>query len=233
MKKLLSYADCLVAVCGMLGAGLRQWMLSSGPDEKGLYPAGHPGWILLLILTAAVLAGIWMMSRKGLSIAARPPIFSAVGAFAGAAGLVSFGIGQLGDTAPILKIAGLLGICAAAILAFYGISVLLDKKPFSLTHLLPCLTFALLMFVQARGASREPELSRYILQLAAVAASAIAFYQQFGFDVAMGNEKANLFWRLCALYLCLIAAPGSYALLFTGTALYHLLCHRTAVVQAE
>lgn len=232
MKKLLSYADCLVAVCGILGAGLRQWMLAAGPDNKGLYPTNHPGWIWLLILTAVVLAGIWVMSRKGIDIPARPPVFNAVGAFCGAAGFAWFGFTQLNETL-LMKISGLLGLCAAAVLVVYGISLLRGKEPLSLTHLLPCLVFAVLMFAQARSASREPELSRYMIQLGAFVAAAIAFYQQWGFDVDAGDEKKCLFWRLFALYLCLIAAPGSYTLLFTGAALYFLLGHRTAAVPSD
>ena len=226
MKKLLSYADILVAVCGIGGAALRAWMLSDGTDSKGLYPAFHPGWVGLLMLTAAVFAFLWFVSRQEGPIHPGKPVFHGVGAFVAAAALAQFGFTRLESTLPIVQIAGVLCLAAGVSLALWGVATVQGRKPYALSHALPCLAFALLMFLEARGASRTTELSRYVLQLAAYAATAIAFYQQWGMDVKAGDGSKCLFWRLCALYLCLIAAPGENPLLFSGVAIYHLLGNR-------
>ena len=222
MKKLYPYADCLVALCGLGGALLRQQMLSGGVDEKGLNPASA-AWSALLVLTALVLVGIWLLSHKNVPQPKRPAAFQAVGALCAAAGLLHFGISQLSSTLPAMKIAAILALGGGVSMAVFAVFLLLGKKGWSLTHLIPCVVFALLLFLEALDASREAEFSRYILQLLAFAAAAVSFFWQLGFDVGSGNGKKAQFWRLAALYLCLIAAPGSYALLFTATALYQLL----------
>ena len=109
MKKLYPYADCLVALCGLGGALLRQQMLSGGVDEKGLYPASA-AWSALLVLTALVLVGIWLLSHKNVPQPKRPAAFQAVGALCAAAGLLHFGISQLSSTLPAMKIAAILAL---------------------------------------------------------------------------------------------------------------------------
>lgn len=222
MKKLSLYAPIAVTLCGLLGAMLRNMVLSSGPDGKGLYPAGHPCWILLLILTAAVLAGIWLLTKFVPSeTRSHPPVFTAVGAFAAAVGMAHFGLTQLGST--VTKIACLAALCGAAAMLLLGVFTLLGKKGPGIFHLFPTFFSALLMFVFAQSYSREPELSRFCLQLGALAFSTLAFFQKWGWETGLKDEKKTRFWTLSALYLCLIAAPGSYSLLFSGMALYHLL----------
>ena len=49
---------------GLLGLFLRQWLLSAGVDHKGLLLNQHPANIGIYILTAFVLAGLFLCLRS-------------------------------------------------------------------------------------------------------------------------------------------------------------------------
>ena len=80
------------------------------------------------------------------------------------------------------------------------------------------------VFVIGKDFGAEPELLRFLPQLFAVAASALAAYQLWGFSVGMGNRQKSLFWSWCAAYFCLAAAPGNH-IVFITLGLWHLLSH--------
>ena len=43
---------------------LQLWLFWGGTDEKGLYPALHPGWIASCVLSIMVLAFVWLVTRQ-------------------------------------------------------------------------------------------------------------------------------------------------------------------------
>ena len=45
MKKLLQNADLFVLSAGSVAMLLQLWIRWGGTDQRGLYPAAHPGWI--------------------------------------------------------------------------------------------------------------------------------------------------------------------------------------------
>ena len=64
MKKYLRFANLLTLVAGAAGMLLMAWLYGSGTDQRGLYQANHPAWILLGILTVAVVMGAWLLARQ-------------------------------------------------------------------------------------------------------------------------------------------------------------------------
>ena len=64
MRKYLRYANLMALGAGAAGMLLMLWLFFTGTDERGLYPAKHPGWILLWVLTGAVVAVMWLLSRQ-------------------------------------------------------------------------------------------------------------------------------------------------------------------------
>lgn len=245
MKKHLKYSTLFAATAGVLGALLRRWLLSAGTDANGLYPAFHPGWIGYLVLTLAAMAALWLATREpgedptwnrnfphGLPDSSVPNFylhFSKVAFTAAGYALAAVGIGLYSRS--LLPSSGRLEIavcwsgflCAAALLLL-SVQIILGKAPASLAHLLPCVYFALLLFLMGKQFSDEPELMRFLPQVAAIAASALACYQLWGFAVGSGSRKNSLFWSMSALYLCLAAAPGNHVL-YIGLALWHLMSH--------
>ncbi len=232
MMKYLRYARHLVLPCGIVGMGLRLWMLLDGTDEKGLYPALHIGWILLWLLTAAVLVCLWLITRKpgqGSHYSANfpPSLLSCIGYWIAAAGMVLFEVKTwLSGTDTIGKVACIAGILSVLTFLPAGWARYRGKAAFPLTHLFPCLFFALLMFRISKNFSAEPELSRFLLQFLALFTSAIACYQLWGFDADMGSRQKSLFWSLAAAYFCLVATPGA-EVLYPTLALFHLTSHCT------
>ena len=122
------------------------------------------------------------------------------------------------------RISGLLGLLSALALVVVGWHRLKGKQPVVPAHVLPCLYFVVLTFKMARQFGAEPELIRFLPQFLAVAASALASYQLWGFDVGAGNRRKSLFWSLTAGYFSLVAIPGG-GLLYGAMALWHLTGH--------
>lgn len=230
MKKYLPYANYLAAGAGVLAALLRQWTLVAGRDEKGLYPAAHPGWICyLLVMTAAVVL-FFLMTRdcgKNGSCQTDLPvgIFPVLGQLAAACGIAVHCLPLL-QGSRIDLICGILGLCAAGALLVLSWQRFQKKPPFAPAYLLPCLFFALQLFRLGRQYGTETQLLCFLPQFLACAASALASYELMGCSAEDGSRQKSLFWSLSAAVFCFAAVPGgSRFFLFLG--LWHLLGHCT------
>ena len=214
MKKLFRFADFIVLICGMIGMLLQLWLFQSGPDEKGLYPAAHMGWILSLILSAAVVIFVFLLTRQadeGRSYRENfPP--SLLGAITGAAAgvlLTITGIRLLQSSAMLLDtLTGAIGAVAGIGLLFAAVCRFLGNQPPFVCFLLPSAFFALHLFCIGQEVGGEPEAVRYLFRFFANLSLIPACYQLWGFSVEEGNRRTSLFWSLVAGYLCLLAAPG-------------------------
>ena len=230
MKKIYSYANYFVAAAGVLSALLRAWVFSTGTDFNGLYPGGHPGWIGYVVITLALLAGLVLLSRTEEQDSTwqrnfpRPTILQGAGYALAGVGVLVYGL-SLSANADLLQQASYWScfLCGAALLMLSA-QAFFHKPPVALAYPVICLYFALQVFVIGKDFGAEPELLRFLPQLFAVAASALAAYQLWGFSVGMGNRQKSLFWSWCAAYFCLAAAPGNH-IVFITLGLWHLLSH--------
>ncbi len=234
MKKLYPYINYITASAGMLGGALYFSVLSAGTDEKGLYPAAHFGWIGYLVLTAVTIVFLRFLTREPGSEPTWQPnfpkgILPALGQALAGVGIALYSISQLGNPGIFDTLSCWLGFFEAAALLLLSWQRFSGQAPVSMAHLLPCLFFALQLFGMGRAYSSEPELPRYLPQLLATAASALACYQLWGFGIGLGSRKKSLFWSLSAAYLCLAAAPGSHVM-YIGLAAWHLLSHCTLIL---
>lgn len=229
MKKYLPYVNYVAAGAGVLGGLLRRWALSGGADGRGLYPAGHPGWIGYLALISAALIGIYLITRKCGETPDWAPnfpggIFPALGHVLAAGGIGLHSVSQLQATETLPLLACWLGFFTAAALLTLAWQCFQGKAPMSMAYLLPCLYFALQLFLLGRVFSTETQLLRFLPQLLAMGASALAGYQLWGFAVGLGSREKSLFWSLSAACLCLSAAPGAHVM-YALVGLWHLLSH--------
>ena len=234
MKKYLQYANYFVVASGVMGAFLLKNLLRAGEDAQGLYPAAHSGWIGYLALTVATLAILWFVTRKPeidptwqrnypKNTAQR--VFCCAGYALAAAGVGIYGRSVIPSTLfAQLSYWGSF-VCMAALLVL-AVQHFAGKAPFALLHPVIFLYFVLQMFLRGRANASEPEFLRYLPQMFALGASALAGYQLWGFAVDCGNREKSLFWSLSACYLCLAAAAYEPAL-FAGLGLWHLLSHPT------
>lgn len=212
MSKLKRYLYYIAAGCGVLGAILRVWTLYAGTDEKGLYPANHPGWwgYLLLCLGMAVLAAVACHQPEAPHLP-RPALMLAIGQWAAVAGLVWYGISGLVGGGLLTRIVALAALACAG--AMGAVAVLSRKRTLSGTWMFPPCLLALLLAFQVGMAYRgDPELVRYAPQFLAALAAAMAAYRIWGRVADMDNEKKRTFWCALGGMLCIAAAPGGHIL---------------------
>lgn len=212
MKKYLRYADVLVLFAGALGLIMRLALRLAGTDERGLYPANHPAWIILCIWSILVVAAIWLLTRdvgKEQRYRKNFPanLSGAIGSAVGAVGLAVIAF-SLWDTELLNLLCFLLGLLSAAALALNAYCRFTGKKPHFLCHALPAGFFALRIFLMGQKLGAEPEMSRFLFEMLASLAMIPACYQLWGFDVDLGKRNKSLFWSLTASYLCMVAIVG-------------------------
>ena len=237
MKKYLPHIDLITLAVAVIGILLRFWHLGAGVDAKGLYPAGHMGWILLLILSAALAVVLFLvagLAGKSRSYSANfsPSLSGAVGyALAGCAMMLS-AVGYLqGESLALYTVTAVLGLASAAALILGGWYRWKGKRPHFLVFALPCAFLALKLFCTGHVWGDEPELHRFLLDFLANVMCTLATYQLWAFGVNLGNRSKSLLCSLLAIYLCLVAVPGSSEGLFylaMAIWLFTNLCPKTA-----
>lgn len=214
---------------------LRIITIIPGPDRDGLYADRPVCWTLLWVVTLAVIAVIFLVSRQLKTPGRYPDNFpksipGAIGCAAAALAVLVAGIqGLLASLAPqspsalinlpLLGIlTGLLGMVSAACLGFTAICRFTGKKTHFLTHAIPCLYFALRLFDCCRIWSNETQTGVFLFQFLTSVCIMLATYQLCCFDVNLGNRKSSLFWSLSGVYFCLLALPMGDDLLFYACA---------------
>lgn len=212
MKKYLRYADVLVLFTGALGLLLRLILVMGGTDEKGLYPRHHAAWIILCILSVAVIAALWLLTRQVGADQRYKKNFPASIPGAVCSGLAAVGIAFTSFDlfeAELLNVLGFLaGIASMAGLLLAAYCRFAGKKPHFLCHAAPAVFFALRLFLLGKDLGAEPEVNRYLFEMLASLAMVPACYQLWGFDVGLGKRDSCLFWSLTAAFLCIIAIVG-------------------------
>ena len=231
MKKLLPFAPFLAAGAGVAGALLRRWMLTAGTDLKGLYPAAHPGWIGYLVLTAAAILAFWLLTRSPED--APKPLdnfylaFSSKALTAAVHLLAAIGIAlhATRGSGLLQTVTYFLALACAGGLTVLGLQIFSGKAPTGTVYLLPCVFFAMQLFVLGRQCGDETQLSLFMPQSLAIAASSLAGYRLWGAAIGCDDRRKRLFWSLTAGFLCLAAAPGAHVM-YAAVGLWHLAGYR-------
>lgn len=220
MKKYLPYIDLVTLAASVVGILLRFWLAAVGVDEKGLYPANHISWILLILLTVCLLAALFLLARNAGKNRFYSDNFSAsltgaVGYAAGAAGLVLASVRHLLTRGiKLYTVAGVLGLLAAAAMVLGGWCRYKGKKPHFIVFALPCAYFGVRLFCMGHIWGDEPELCRFLIPFFATAACMLSSYQLWAFSVDLGKRTSGLLWNMMAVYLCLVSVPGDADAIF-------------------
>ncbi len=237
MKKYLPQMDRITLAAAGLGMLLRLWLLLVGEDHKALYPANHISWILLMLLSAALLIFLFLLVRFAGKSRFYGPNFPA--SLPGAVGFALAGMGMLVTAIPGLAdksiflhtLTAAMGIAAGVALLWGGFSRWRGKKPHFAVFMVPCLYFCLRLFCLGHAWGDEPEMSRFLISFLATAACVLSCWQLWGFSVDLGNRPITLLGSLMAIYLCLVSIPGNgdWLLYLTVAAwLYLNLCRKRA-----
>lgn len=228
MKKLFKPASlpALTLGAGAVGLLLRVWLLGS-VDEAGFVPANHIADYLLWILTAAVLAVLFLGTRDlvqankyGFNFPAWIP--GGVGCFLAALGIAIVSLGSL-LTKPdnmdvITAVLGLLAVCA---LIFLGQCRLRGLHPSCLFHVVIAVYFMAWLISQYRHWSADPQLQDYCFQLLAGICLMLAVYYRACFDANSGKRAQYAFFSMAAVYFSLLSMYGwENTVFFLSTAVW-------------
>ena len=247
MKTLLkpSHLRLLIPGCGLLGFVLRRLLAAAGTDGKGLIIPGHPAWIALLVLTAAVALvlaaalgqlrgpGTYRESFPGSGIAAAGCIPAALSAALAALGHFQAGpaITDGRVNLPGFYLFGAVMVLAAAAFLAAGSCRLTARKPFFLLHAAVCAWFALEMLTLYQTWSFDPQLQDYCFELFACIALAMTAYELAAFDLDQGSHRKLWFWGLAAAYLCCLSLTSG--LFFPACGLWALSALSTPRLRRE
>lgn len=210
MKKLLRFADCFVLLAAIIGCILRLWLQNTGIDKKGLYQTSHPAWLLLCIISVAIVAFLWFATRAAGEDRRYEVNFprSKVGGvtYAMLALVLTYvGITELLDAARTLdQVTALVCLLSAVMMGATAVERFGGHQPAPFLHFIPCIFFALRLFQTGRDLGTEPEVCTFLFGFLAAISLVLAFYHLWAFDMNMGSRRQSLFWSLAAAYFCLV-----------------------------
>ena len=199
------------ALGGMIVMALRFWLLNTGVDDRGLLVTGHLGYILSYILCLGLPVSLLIaLGKEKRQLHFSPNVISAAGFFAQAIGFGFAAWTLLSYTTLAMRtVSGVFGIAAAICNLVAGVYAIRGYRTHPLFFCPGTLFFACFLFCRYQQWSAEPELQRYVFQLAAAVVSMFALYQRSALGVNMGSPRQYVLWSRSAVLLCLAAIPGS------------------------
>lgn len=217
---------------GALGFALRAWLMLAGVDEKGLLVTTHPAHTLVFVLTAVVMAVLFLCVRKLNPVGRYAELFpnhilSGTGCLIAAMGILWVNIRDLMlRRDAITTICLILGVLAAAALVAVAIHRFQRRRPLSYFH--GVVTFYLMVHLvsQYRLWSAEPQLQVYFFPLLASVFLMLTAYHSAVLDARKGSR---LWFVLCnqgALFCCCLSVwSESWLFYFTmGFWMFSGLC---------
>lgn len=239
MKKVFDskYLPAIVTLCGGIGLLLRLQLYAVAVDGKNLLIPGHPLELLLLGLTAAVMAFIVIAAWPLYGSLRYSDNFPAskAGAVGGAAAAVGAGLTVLlADAQPgkLFLLWKLLGLLSALCLGLTAYCRLQGKRPHFLLHGAVSVFWLTHMICHYQRWSVNPQLQDYLYPLLASVALLMFSYYQTAFDVGSGKRRTLLAVGLAGAYFGIVSLSGSDTpLLYGGFAIWALtnLCSLTPV----
>jgi len=203
-----------IPAAGLLGIGLRIWLLADGFDHKGLLVTGHPAAALLWLLTALVLA-ILVISCMPL-VQASKYSFNYPASYTGAVGEALAAIGILIACIQSFSEAvdGVAWVCL--ILGFLSVPALgysawcrrKGAKVPAVLHSIACLFWMMRLVCQYRIWSPDPQLQDYCFQLLATVFLMLSCFHRAAFAADLGQRRMSAILQLGAVYFCMISLPG-------------------------
>ena len=226
--KFLSKLPVLTSICAIFGMAclfVRQWLFSTGIDQKGLLVTGHPGILLSWLFLVVVICVLCLSLRKRQVYHFSPTALSSVS-------MVFFALGY-GFTAWQLLVtrAQILSTVTGILAAFSALctillAVALGRKlrlhPF--VYCPPALFLMLFLVCRYQQWSGESEVHRYLFQMLAVVALMFTTYHRAALESDKKGVRPYLLLSRGAIFCCIAAIPGSsYGVLYGCCAVALLL----------
>lgn len=224
MRRILrpKYLPLVAVIAGTLATAMRIWTIGDGPDANMLYARQPVAWNLLWALTVLVFVFSLLCLRRLKTPGQYGDNFPASPISAAGSGLAAVGIAS---TVPALlqvkgnafsTVTGLLGVVAAAAMAYVAYCRFKGIKPNFLAHFSMCIFMILRIFSACRIWSNKPQLGVFVFPFLSMVCVMLAAFQLACFDADMGKRRSCLLWSLMGVYLSLAALPGSGDMIFFG-----------------
>ena len=218
-----------ILLAGLLGLGLRYWLLKTGIDEKGLFIADHPADTLSYILTAVVLAclGIWCLGvvrTPSYDRLFHPSAMPWVGAIIGCAGILATDVYELLQLKDIVSLLCFLaGIGACGCLLYTGFCRLKGRHPKILFRSIVTVYCMIHLVSQYRLWSALSQVQLYFFPVLASVFLMLATYQHTSMDAGFANAGQYIFTTMASAFFCFMAVPATGGLFYLAMALWLLL----------
>lgn len=216
----------LTLISGALGLGLQFWLLRTGVDEKGLLVQSHPAGTLLFILTALVLAALFLSSRNLPPMRQYSQLFprgvlSSIGCVAAAAGILWVNVRELTwqkDTITLLTL--ILGLLAAFSLAMVAWKRKGCARPSCLFHALVTVYLMFHLVSQYRLWSSESQMLIYFFPLMASIFLMLSAYHSAVLDLRKESRSGFVFFSQAALFFCMVSIYSQSWLFYATMSLW-------------
>lgn len=194
---------------GLACIALRQWLMITGINDRGLVEHSHPGnylsWVLAALIGALLLAALF--SRTAVRL--RPRKGAAVGLVLGCLGFLAAGCSLLIFRShqlfvPAAVAAALSGLCSIWML----ICMARGKRVHALFYVPGILFFLLFLVCRYQIWNSEPEPQKCFFHITALAGLGITAYLRGALAISRKNWKGYLAVSRWAAFACLAAIPG-------------------------
>ena len=199
---------------GILGLILRAWLFFGGTDRKGLLVASHPANALTLILTALVLAVLFICIRPLRAVDRYQQLFPrtvlpTIGCVTAAIGIAWVNLRDLNlRTDAITMITLFLGILAFLCLLFLARCRFKRIRPVFYLHMVVTVYLMFHLISQYRLWSAEPQLQVYFFPLLASVFLMLTGYQAAVLDARKSGRRWFVFCNQAALFCCCLSLWG-------------------------
>ena len=208
----------LVLLSSLLAVLLRLWTRGTGPDAAGLFAPKPLAWVLLWLLTAAVIGALWFALR-GLK---NPGTYrdnypkSMVAGLCAVPAAISVLVSSciqlrnsvalaLPETTVVDTVTAVFGLAAGLCLLLSAAYRCMGKKPFFLINGVVCLYLAVRLFNRCQLWSNEPQVGIVVFPFLASMTLMLSAYHRVRFDVDLGKRDWSGLWSLLSVYLCAVA----------------------------
>ena len=218
-----------IFLCGLLGMGLRYWLLQTGIDEKGLFLTDHIADTLSYILTAVALAtlGIWCLGvvrTPSYDRLFHPSALPWVGAIIGCAGILATDIYELLQLKDIVSLVCFLaGLGACGCLLYTGYCRLKGRRPKLLFRGMVTVYCMIHLVSQYRLWSALSQVQLYFFPVLASVFLMLATYQHTSMDAGFAHAGRYVFTTMASAFFCFMAVPATGGLFYLTMALWVLL----------
>lgn len=235
--KFLSKLPVVTGLCAILGLAclcIRQWLLSTGVDSKGLLEYVHWGKLISVLLLAAVICIICLALKKRQVYHFSPTPLSAVSMLFFTVGYSVTAIQLLTTKAQILSaFTGYLAVCSALCTLLLAFALFRKLRLHPFIYCPPALFLMLFLICRYQHWSGEPELHRYLFQMLAVVALMFTTYHRAALESDRKGIRSYLLLSRAAIFCCIAAIPGSLYGVLYGCSAVALLLDGFTVKQGE